>query len=76
MLNLSAATKIEGIKIVLNVSVDETFQDIETDNPISYYTEYANNDLIAADIPDEGYSSSNNRDSQYGTQNWQPTYET
>ena len=76
MLNLSAATKIEGIKIVLNVSVDKTFQDIETDNPISYYTEYANNDLISADIPDEGYSSSNNRDSQYGTQNWQPTYET
>jgi hypothetical protein len=76
MLNLSAATKIEGIKIVLNVSVNQTFQDIETDNPISYYTEYANNDLIASDVPDEGYNSSNNRDSQYGTQNWQPTYET
>ena len=76
MLNVSAATKIEGIKIVLNVTVDKSFQSIDTDNPISYYTEYTNNDLIAADIPDEGYSSSNNRDSQYGTQNWQPTYET
>ena len=76
ILNLSSATKIEGIKIVLNASVDRTFTSIETDNPVSYYTEYTNNDLIAADIPDEGYSSSNNRDNQYGTQNWQPTYET
>ena len=76
ILDLSSATKINNISIVLNASVDKTFTSIETDNPISYYTEYANNDLIAADIPDEGYSSSNNRDSQYGTQNWQPTYET
>ena len=76
ILDLSSATKINNISIVLNASVDKTFTSIETDNPISYYTEYANNDLIAADIPIEGYSSSNNRDSQYGTQNWQPTYDT
>ena len=76
ILDLSSATKINNISIVLNASVDKTFTSIETDNPISYYTEYANNDLIAADIPIEGYSSSNNRDSHYGTQNWQPTYDT
>ena len=76
ILDLSSATKINNISIVLNASVDKTFTSIETDNPISDYTEYANNDLIAADIPIEGYSSSNNRDSQYGTQNWQPTYDT
>ena len=28
------------------------------------------------DATDRQESDSNNRDSQYGTQNWQPTYET
>jgi hypothetical protein len=74
ILNVASATKIPGINIVLNVSVDKTFGDIETDNPLSYYTEYANNDLIAQSVGTKGYSSDNNRDSQYGTQNWQPTY--
>ena len=32
------------------------------------------NDLIAESIGTKGYSSDNNRDSQYGTQNWQPNY--
>ena len=76
VLDLSSATKIDSVNLVLNASVDQLFSDLETDNPLSYYTEYTNNDLIAADIPVEGYSSSNNRDSQYGTQNWQPTYDT
>lgn len=75
VLRTDLATKIDGINIVLNVSVDKTFTSIETDNPISYYTEYANNDLIEASVPLEGYSDSNNRDNQYGTQNWQPTYD-
>ena len=77
VLRSDLATKIDGINIVLNVTVDKAFlADHSLDLPISYFTEYANNDLTASDIPVEGYSSSNNRDSQYGTQNWQPTYET
>ena len=41
-----ALTKIDGINIVLNVTVDETFSHIETDNPIAYYNEYSSNDAI------------------------------
>jgi len=74
ILDISSATKIPGINIVFNVTVDGTFDNIETDNPVSYYTEYADNDLIAQSVGTKGYSSENNRDSQYGTQNWQPTY--
>ncbi len=74
ILNISTATKIQGINIVLKASVDATYNSIETDNPMSYYTEYTNNDLIAESIGTKGYSSNNNRDSQYGTQNWQPNY--
>ena len=74
ILNLAVATKIEGINIVLNIIVDEAFGSIETDNPFSYYTEYANNDLTAISVNTTGYNGDNNRDSQYGTQNWQPTY--
>jgi hypothetical protein len=40
-------TPIEGINIVLKVSVDNTFDYIETDNPVSFYTEYSDNDLTA-----------------------------
>jgi|TARA_R110000824_G_scaffold10706_6_gene46884 hypothetical protein len=76
VLRTDLATKIDGISIVLNVSVDKVFlSEHSQDLPISYYTEYANNDLIGATVPLEGYSDSNNRDSQYGTQNWQPTYD-
>tara|TARA_R110002020_G_scaffold442929_1_gene654164 strand:+ start:139 stop:741 length:603 start_codon:yes stop_codon:yes gene_type:complete len=74
ILNISTATKIPGINIVLKASVDATYDSIETDNPMSYYTEYTNNDLIDESIGTKGYSSNNNRDSQYGTQNWQPNY--
>ena len=74
VLNISNATKIPGINIVLNVSVDGNYYYLETDSPVSYYTEYTNNDLIAESIGTKGYSSDNNRDSQYGTQNWQPNY--
>lgn len=74
ILNLSFATKIDGLSIVLNTSVDNTFGHIETDNPVSFFNEYSNNDLIESDVDGVGYSSDNNRDSQYGTQNWQPTY--
>jgi|TARA_R100001163_G_scaffold34013_1_gene26313 hypothetical protein len=74
ILNLANAIKIQGINIVLKASVDATFSYLETDNPVSYYTEYTNNDLIAESVGTKGYSSNNNRDSQYGTQNWQPNY--
>lgn len=75
ILKLSFATKIDGLSIVLNTSVDNTYGFIETDNPVSFFNEYSNNDLIEASVPMEGYSDTNNRDSQYGTQNWQPTYD-
>jgi hypothetical protein len=75
ILKLSFATKIDGLSIVLNTSVDNTYGFIETDNPVSFFNEYSNNDLIEASVPMEGYSNTNNRDSQYGTQNWQPTYD-
>ena len=76
VLRTDLATKIDGINIVLNVTVDKVFlSEHSQDLPISYYTEYANNDLIEASVPLEGYSDTNNRDNQYGTQNWQPTYD-
>ena len=45
--NIINGRVINGINIVLNVTVDETFSSIETDNPISYYTEYNKNVLSA-----------------------------
>ena len=74
ILDLASSTKIPGINIVLNATVDNTFSSIESDNPVSHFTEYSNNDLIAQSVGVDGYSSSNNRDSLYGTQNWQPNY--
>ena len=71
-LSRTSLTKIEGINIVLNVTVDKSFGFIETDNPISYYTEYSDNDLIEAIPNDTGRADGglNERDAQYGTQTW------
>ena len=45
--NIVQGRVINGIDIVLNVTVDETFTNIEANSPISYYTEYNKNDLSA-----------------------------
>ena len=71
-LSRNALTKIDGINIVLNVTVDKSFDSIETDNPVSYFTEYTENDLIEA-IPigtGKANSGQNERNAQYGTQTW------
>lgn len=48
-LRTASLTEIPGINIVLNVSVDETFTHIDSNNPTTYYTQYATNDLLARD---------------------------
>ncbi|QDP49389.1 MAG: hypothetical protein Tp164SUR323001_11 [Prokaryotic dsDNA virus sp.] len=69
-LNINSSTKIEGLSIVLNVTVDETFGSIDSDLPISYFTEYTNNDLKAELPISGGKPYSNNEDNQYGTITW------
>lgn len=46
-LRLSTKTLIPNVKIVLNVSSDETYQKLEANSPVSYYNEYTNNDQVA-----------------------------
>lgn len=46
-LRLSTKTLIPNVGIVLNLTVDETFQSLETDSPFSYYNQYSNNDQVA-----------------------------
>jgi len=55
-LGLATKTLIPNVNIVLNVSVDETYQKLETNDPISYYNEYTNNDQVA--LLTAGYCSS------------------
>jgi hypothetical protein len=69
-LNVNASTKIEGLSIVLNVTVDENFSSLDSDVPISYFTEYTNNDLKAVLPLSTGKPTSNNEDNQYGTITW------
>ena len=69
-LNSLSLTKIDGLSIVINLTVDNTFGYIESDNPTSYFTEYTDNDLIAAQGLSTGKPYDNNRDAQYGTQTW------
>tara|TARA_R100000353_G_C6439581_1_gene178162 strand:+ start:97 stop:678 length:582 start_codon:yes stop_codon:yes gene_type:complete len=69
-LNVNASTKIEGLSIVLNVTVDENFSSLDSDVPISYFTEYSNNDLKAVLPLSSGKPTSNNEDNQYGTITW------
>ena len=87
--NIAAGRIIPGINIVLNVTQDETFDHINNNSPISFYTQYAKNDLNAkitanatypngyGGLPVEGSSFSGpidiQTDVQYGTQTWDPT---
>ena len=71
---LSLFTKIEGINIVLNTTVDKDYNNIETDNPVSSYTQYSENDVV--DITPTGStgqptSSQEELNAQYGTQIWE-----
>tara|TARA_R100000664_G_scaffold33466_1_gene50652 strand:- start:748 stop:1341 length:594 start_codon:yes stop_codon:yes gene_type:complete len=69
----SALTKIEGTNIVVNLTADENYLHIG-DFPVSYYTEYSENDVTDV-IPDgdngEPSSAIEELDAQYGTQIWQ-----
>tara|TARA_R100000808_G_C2101467_1_gene118417 strand:+ start:313 stop:894 length:582 start_codon:yes stop_codon:yes gene_type:complete len=69
-LNVNSSTKIEGLSIVLNVTVDETFGSLDSDVPLSYFTEYTNNDLQSVLPLSSGKPTSNNEDNQYGTITW------
>ena len=73
-LNLSSFTKIEGVDIVLNITVDKDYNNIETNNPVSSYTQYSENDVV--DITPTGStgqptSSQEELNAQYGTQIWE-----
>jgi|TARA_R100000084_G_scaffold34898_1_gene13831 hypothetical protein len=45
-LRLSTKTLIPNVNIVLNVTVDQAYQNLEANNPLSYYTQYTNNDQV------------------------------
>ena len=72
-LNTVPMTKIEGLNLVLNVTVDDTFFYLESDNPASGYTEYTSNDLVAYEPFNNGRpnESQNIYDAQYGTTTWE-----
>ena len=70
-----ALTEIPELQSVLNLTrtVDST---IPASPAVSYYTEYADNDVIAQNISTKGMplEADDNRDVQYGVQTWTPTY--
>ena len=69
----SGLTKIEGLNIVANLTVDENYQHLG-DRPISYYTQYNDNDVIPI-IPStsSGQPASDQEElnAQYGTSIYQ-----
>lgn len=74
-LAIASLTKIEGTNIVVNLTVDETysFLNVPTNSPLSYYTEYTDND-VADVIPGstgEPGVADEELNAQYGTQIWQ-----
>ena len=70
-----ALTEIPELQSVLNLTrtVDST---IPASPAVSYYTEYADNDVISQNISTKGMplEADDNRDVQYGVQTWTPTY--
>ena len=70
-----ALTEIPELQSVLNLTrtVDST---IPASPAVSYYTEYADNDVIAQNISTKGMpaEADDNRDVQYGVQTWTPIY--
>ena len=73
--SIVALKEIPELQSVLNLtrSVDST---IPASPAVSYYTEYADNDVISQNISTKGMptEADDNRDVQYGVQTWTPTY--
>jgi len=69
---IEGLTKIEGTSIVVNLTVDETYVH-KGDLPITYYTEYTDNDVdnVIPGATGEPSSADEELDAQYGTQIWQ-----
>jgi hypothetical protein len=65
-------TKIEGTSIVVNLTADETYVH-KGDLPITYYTEYTDNDVsdVIPGSSGEPSAADEELDAQYGTQIWQ-----
>ena len=73
--SIAALTEIPELQSILNLTrtADST---IPASPAVSYYTEYADNDVISQDISTKGLplEADDNRDVQYGVQTWTPTY--
>jgi len=70
--SFSQLTKIEGTNIVVNLTVDENYLHVG-DIPISYYTQYNDNDVIPIIPSDDGQPASDQEElnAQYGTSIYQ-----
>ena len=70
--SIGSLTKIEGTSIVVNLTVDKTYT-LLGDFPLTYYTEYTNNDVndLIPDSTGEPISADEELNAQYGTQIYQ-----